>query len=156
MVRPSTLTVDFGNIRGLHSHLNAIAYHLETTKSALLIFTETQISFLAIYLLSLLPGVQIGILLCTVGGCVRLRQRRYLIPASRQTWRSSILWLRVICDYHPHICTFLYRSQNRSIWFIEKSCWRNHISYTISLILFTVFSSSYKYFVIPNYWFYIK
>ena len=39
---PSTLSVDFCNIRGLHSNLNAIHRHLETARPALLFLTESQ------------------------------------------------------------------------------------------------------------------
>ena len=41
---PSTLNVDFCNIRGLHSNLNAVHHHLETARPALLFLTETQIA----------------------------------------------------------------------------------------------------------------
>ncbi|CAF4944969.1 unnamed protein product [Pieris macdunnoughi] len=41
---PSTLAVDFTNVRGLNSNINAVHYHLETAKPALLFLTETQIS----------------------------------------------------------------------------------------------------------------
>lgn len=40
---PSNLLVDFCNIRGLHSNLDAVHFHLETAKPALLFLTETQI-----------------------------------------------------------------------------------------------------------------
>ncbi|RVE48375.1 hypothetical protein evm_006936 [Chilo suppressalis] len=41
---PSTLfEVEFCNIRGLHSNLNAVHHHLETARPALLFLTETQI-----------------------------------------------------------------------------------------------------------------
>lgn len=41
---PSTFHVDFCNIRGLHSNLNAVSYHLESARPALFFLTETQIS----------------------------------------------------------------------------------------------------------------
>ncbi|CAG4932905.1 unnamed protein product [Colias eurytheme] len=40
---PPVLSVDFCNVRGLHSNLNAVHHHLETAKPDLLFLTETQI-----------------------------------------------------------------------------------------------------------------
>lgn len=110
----STLAVDFCNIRGLHTNLNAVHHHLETAKPALLFLTETQISSPADTSYLTYPGYTIEhCFVPKAGVCVYVRDdicsRRLCNLEGRDL---SLLWLRVDCHDHPRVYACLYRSHS--------------------------------------------
>lgn len=111
---PSTLGVDFCNIRGLHSNLNAVHFHLETAKPALFFLTETQISSPADTSYLSYPGYKLEhSFVPRAGVCVYVREdicfRRLVSTEGKDL---SYLWLRVDCDDHPRVYACLYRSHS--------------------------------------------
>ncbi|CAK1584849.1 unnamed protein product [Parnassius mnemosyne] len=111
---PVTLSVNFCNIRGLHSNLNAVHYHLETAKPALLFLTETQVSSPADTSYLSYPGYKLEhSFVPRAGVCVYVREdicfRRL---GSLEGTDLSILWLRVDSDDHPRVYGCLYRSHS--------------------------------------------
>ncbi|CAG4964113.1 unnamed protein product [Parnassius apollo] len=111
---PATLSVNFCDIRGLHSNLNAVHYHLETARPALLFLTETQVSSPADVSYLSYPGYKLEhSFVPRAGFCVYVRED----ICSRRLGRLegsdlSILWLHVDSDDHPHVCGYLYRSHS--------------------------------------------
>ncbi|CAG4968326.1 unnamed protein product [Parnassius apollo] len=111
---PATLSVNFCNIRGLHSNLNAVHYHLETAGPALLFLTETQVSSPADVSYLSCPGYKVEhSFVPRAGVCVYVRDD----ICSRRLGRLegsdlSILWLRVDSDDHPRVYGCLYRSHS--------------------------------------------
>ncbi|XP_045541428.1 uncharacterized protein LOC123722911 [Papilio machaon] len=111
---PVTHAVDFCNIRGLHSNLEAVHYHLRTAKPALLFLTETQISSPADTSYLSCPGYKLEqSFLPRAGVCVYVREdicsRRLSLLEGRDL---SLLWLRVDGDDHPRVYACLYRSHS--------------------------------------------
>ncbi|CAK1588496.1 unnamed protein product [Parnassius mnemosyne] len=111
---PITLFVNFCNIRGLHSNLNAVHYHLETTKLALLFLTETQVSSPADTSYHSYPRYKLEhSFVPRAGVCVYVREdicfRRL---GSLEGTDLSILWLRVDSNDHPRVYGCLYRSHS--------------------------------------------
>ncbi|XP_013175252.1 PREDICTED: uncharacterized protein LOC106123457 [Papilio xuthus] len=111
---PATHAVDLCNIRGLHSNLEAVHYHLRTAKPALLFLTETQISSPADTSYLSCPGYKLEhSFLPRAGVCVYVREdvcsRRLSLLEGRDL---SLLWLRVDGDVHPRVYACLYRSHS--------------------------------------------
>ncbi|XP_045500068.1 uncharacterized protein LOC123697570 [Colias croceus] len=111
---PSTLTVDFCNIRGLHTNLNAVHYHLETAKPALLFLTETQISTPADVSYLTYPGFKLEHTFAPRAGvCAYVREdiccRRL---GTLEGEDLSIIWLHIDCGDHPRVYACLYRSHS--------------------------------------------
>ncbi|XP_045500113.1 uncharacterized protein LOC123697614 [Colias croceus] len=111
---PSTHCVNFCNIRGLHSNINAVHYHLETANPALLFLTETQISSPSDTSYLNYPGFTLEHnFIPRAGVCAFIRNdicfRRLACLEGRDL---SILWLRVDCDDHPRVYACLYRSHS--------------------------------------------
>ncbi|KAJ0180875.1 hypothetical protein K1T71_002960 [Dendrolimus kikuchii] len=111
---PSTFCVDFCNIRGLHSNLNAVHHHLETVKPALLFLTETQISPPDDTSYLEYPGYSLEhAFVSKAGVCMYVRSdiccRRL---GSLEDRDLSILWTRVDCSGHTRFCACLYRSHS--------------------------------------------
>ena len=108
----STFKMDFCNVRGLHSNLDAVHHHLETARPALLFLTETQISAPGDISYLKYPGYELehsfrrkaGVCAFVRGDicCHRLQglEHRDL----------SILWLRVDHGGLTRIYACLYRS----------------------------------------------
>ncbi|CAH4030153.1 unnamed protein product [Pieris brassicae] len=113
---PSTLSVDFTNVRGLNSNLNAVHFHLETAKPALFFLTETQISFPADTSYLSYPGYKLEhSFVPRAGVCVYVREdicsRRL---GSLEGRDLSSLWLRVDCDDHPRFYACLFPARRGS------------------------------------------
>ncbi|XP_045541866.1 uncharacterized protein LOC123723329 [Papilio machaon] len=113
-VSPKTFAVDVCNIRGLHSNLEAVHYHLRMAKPALLFLTETQISPPADTSYLSCPGYKLEhSFLPRAGVCVYVRDdvcsRRLSLLEGKDL---SILWLRVDSDDHPRVYACLYRSHS--------------------------------------------
>ncbi|XP_063636069.1 uncharacterized protein LOC134806671 [Cydia splendana] len=110
----STLTVDFCNIRGLHSNLNSVHHHLETDKPALLFLTETQISTPADISYLMYPGYSLEHkFVSRAGVCIFVRDdiccRRL---GSLEDRDLSLIWARVDYGGHVRIYVCLYRSHS--------------------------------------------
>ncbi|XP_045509327.1 uncharacterized protein LOC123704883 [Colias croceus] len=108
------LSVDFCNIRGLNSNLEAVHHHLETAKPALLFLTETQISSPADTSYLNYPGYVLEhTFVPRAGVCVYAREdiccRRL---GNLEGIDLSLLWLRVDCDNQPRVYACLYRSHS--------------------------------------------
>lgn len=120
---PSTLRVDFCNIRGLHTNINAVHHHLETEKPAMLFLTETQISCPADTSYLHYPGYNLEhLFLRKAGVCMYIRGdiccRRL---NSLEDKDLSIMWIRV--DYGGTIRVYacLYRSHRGELREREKN-----------------------------------
>lgn len=108
------LGVDFANVRGLHSNLNAVHQHLETAHPGLLFLTETQIrrpadtSYLHYPGYTLEESFQAKAGVCLfVRSDVCCRRLRCLEDPS-----FSILWVLVTMDAKSRLYGCLYRSHN--------------------------------------------
>ena len=111
---PASLGVDFCNIRGLHSNLNAVHFHLEANKPALLFLTETQISSPADTSYLLYPGYKFEHnFVPRAGVCVYVGEDICVSRLGSLEGRDlSIIWLRVDCDDHPRVYACVYRSHS--------------------------------------------
>lgn len=130
----TTLAVDFCNIRGLHSNIHAVHYHLETAKPALLFLTETQISSPADTSYLSYPGYSLEhAFIPKAGVCVYVRDdissRRLCNLEGRDL---SILWLRVDGDDHPRVYACLYRSHSGDA---ETDHLLDHVQMATDLVL---------------------
>lgn len=110
---PST-QMDFCNVRGLHSNLNAVHLHLETAQPTILFLTETQISCPANTSYLGYPGYKLEHkFLRRAGVCMYIREdiccRRLLSFEDRDL---SVLWARVDYGGHTRIYACLYRSHS--------------------------------------------
>ncbi|TLM25045.1 hypothetical protein FEC23_18880, partial [Acinetobacter baumannii] len=110
----STFNVDFSNVRGLHSNLDAVHHHLETAQPALLFLTETQISAPDDTSYLEYPGYVLEHnFLRKAGVCVFVRAdvccRRLRGLEQRDL---SLLWLRVDHGGRSRIYACLYRSHS--------------------------------------------
>ncbi|XP_061717541.1 uncharacterized protein LOC133525263 isoform X2 [Cydia pomonella] len=110
---PST-QVDFCNIRGLHSNLSAVHYHLESAPPTILFLTETQISCPADTAYLLYPGYTFEHkFMRHAGVCMYARQeiccRRLHAFEDRDL---SVLWVRVDYSGHTRVYACLYRSHS--------------------------------------------
>lgn len=106
--------VDFCNIRGLHTNLNAVHQWLETAKPTLLFLTETQISCPADTSYLNYPGFNLEHkFVRRAGVCVYIREdiccRRL---HALEDGDLSVLWLRVDHGGHTRIYACLYRSHS--------------------------------------------
>ncbi|XP_063540969.1 uncharacterized protein LOC134749894 [Cydia strobilella] len=110
----ATLAVDFCNIRGLHSNLNAVHLHLETAKPALLFLTETQIASPADTSYLSYPGYGLEHSFSPRAGvCVYVRDDISFRRLNNLEGRDlSTLWLRIDNDHHPRVYSCLYRSHS--------------------------------------------
>ncbi|XP_013161244.1 PREDICTED: uncharacterized protein LOC106113067, partial [Papilio xuthus] len=92
--------------------LEAVHYHLETTKPALLFLTETQISSPADTSFLHYPGYKLEHrFLPRAGVCVYVREDICSRRLDHLEGRDlSVLWLRVDSDDHPRVYACLYRS----------------------------------------------
>lgn len=115
MHNPTTaFTMEFANIRGLHTNLNAVHHHLETARPALLFLTETQIRCPADNSYLLYPGYSLeenfkpkaGVCLY-VRSDVCCRRLRCMEDPS-----FSALWVHVDLGSLSRIYVCLYRSHN--------------------------------------------
>ncbi|CAG5054274.1 unnamed protein product [Parnassius apollo] len=102
---PATLSVNFRNISGLHSNLNAVHYHLETARPALLFLAETQVSSPPDVSYLSYPGYKLEhFFVPRAGVCVYVREdissRRL---GSLEGSDLSFLWIRVDSDDHPRV-----------------------------------------------------
>ncbi|XP_062528539.1 uncharacterized protein LOC134200191 [Bombyx mori] len=110
----STFNVDFSNVRGLHSNLDAVHHHLETAQPALLFLTETQISAPDDTSYLEYPGYVLEHnFLRKAGVCVFVRAdvccRRLRSLEQRDL---SLLWLRVDHGGCTRVYACLYRSHS--------------------------------------------
>jgi hypothetical protein len=102
---PTLFKVEFANIRGLHSNLNAVHQHLETARPAMLFLTETQIQRPADTSYLQYPGYVLEkAFLAKARACLFLRSdvccrrlRRFEEPS------FSVLWVHVSRPYKPHL-----------------------------------------------------
>lgn len=106
------LSVDLCNIRGLHSNLNAVHYHLESAKPDLFFLTETQISPPDDTSYLNYPGYKLEHrFLSKAGVCMFIRDDIcYRRLDSLEGPNLSILWIRVEYGGQSRIYACLYRS----------------------------------------------
>ncbi|CAG4916568.1 unnamed protein product [Colias eurytheme] len=111
---PPSLSVDFCNVRGLHSNLNPVHHHLETEKPALLFLTETQIRSPSDTTYLCYPGYKLEhTFIPRAGVCVFVREDIcYRRLVGLEGTDLSIIWLRADCGDHPRIYACLYRSHS--------------------------------------------
>ena len=110
----STLKMDYCNIRGMHSNINAVHQHLETAQPTILFLTETQISCPADTSYLHYPGYKLEHkFVRRAGVCMYVREdiccRRL---QGLEEGDLSVLWARVDYGGHTKIYACLYRSHS--------------------------------------------
>jgi Reverse transcriptase (RNA-dependent DNA polymerase)/Endonuclease-reverse transcriptase len=104
----------FINIRGLHTNINAVHQHLETSRPHILLLTETQISNSHDTTHLLCPGYQLQHNFRYKGGvCAFIRSD---VPCRRVTeWENpsfDLMWFRISLPHCIKFVCCLYRSPN--------------------------------------------
>lgn len=111
---PPTYIVDFCNIRGLHSNLNAVHQHLESAKPALLFLTETQINPPDDLSYLRYPGYNLEhAFKSRAGVCMYIKgDICYHRLHSLEVSDLSVLWARVDYSSCSRVYACLYRSHS--------------------------------------------